>query len=304
MVCNAFFHYPTLKVFAVILKQGFFTKVLNLFHKCMRIVHLPGLFLFCTISSWSNLIAEAKFPQSLDIEGLKMIRVNQGAFMMGAPDMPPRAEPLEGLRNVEMNKIFYLGETEISQAFWNRQMKINPSRFQSPSLPVEGITWQEAMDFCQKLNLQKEKFKVPEGMSFRLPSEAEWEYAARAGSKTTFFFGENSNLLTEYAWISDNSEGSTKPIGLLLPNKWGFLDIYGNVREWCLDGYGPRPSGKLFNPMLAWENMDKVNRGGSWDSCDACCKTAKRMNYGENYQSSDVGFRLAIGYEFPEMVQK
>ena len=270
----------------------------------MRIVHLLGLFLFCTVGSWPNLIAEAKFPQSLDIEGLKMIRVNKGAFMMGAPDMPPRAEPLEGLRNVEMNKIFYLGETETSQAFWNMQMKTNPSRFQSPSLPVEGITWQEAMDFCQKLNLQKEKFKVPEGMSFRLPSEAEWEYAARAGSKTTFFFGENSNLLTEYAWISDNSEGSTKPIGLLLPNKWGFLDIYGNVREWCLDGYGPRPSGKLFNPMLAWENMDKVNRGGSWDSCDACCKTAKRVNYGENYQSSDIGFRLAIGNEFPEMIQK
>jgi formylglycine-generating enzyme required for sulfatase activity len=74
-------------------------------------------------------------------------------------------------------------------------MKINPSRFQSPSLPVEGITWQEAMDFCGKLNLDKEKFKVPEGMVFRLPSEAEWEYAARAGSKTTFFFGDNSKPL-------------------------------------------------------------------------------------------------------------
>ena len=98
-------------------------------------------------------------------------------------------------------------------------------------------------------------------MVFRLPSEAEMEYAARAGSQTTFFFGENANLLTQYAWISDNSEGSTKPIGLLLPNKWRFLDIYGNVREWCMDGYGPRPSGKPTNPMLAWKNMDKVNRG-------------------------------------------
>jgi len=271
----------------------------------MRIVYLlGGLFLFCTIGSWPTLIAEAKFPLSLDIEGLKMIRVNQGAFIMGAPDMPPPAEPFEGLRKVKMDKVFYLGEKEVSQAFWDRHMKLNPSRFQSPSLPVEGITWQEAMNFCQKLNLQKEEFKVPEEMVFRLPSEAEWEYAARAGSKTTFFFGENSNLLTQFAWISDNSEGSTKPIGLLLPNKWGFLDIYGNVREWCLDGYGPRPSEKLINPMLAWKNMDKVNRGGSWDSCDACCKTAKRMNYGENYQSSDIGFRLAIGYEFPEMNQK
>ena len=141
-------------------------------------------------------------------------------------------------------------------------------------------------------------------MVFRLPSEAEWEYAARAGSKTTFFFGDNSEPLTQYGWISDNSENSTKPIGLLSPNQWGFLDIYGNVREWCLDGYGPRPSGKLNNPLIAWNNMDKVSRGGSWDSCEACCKTAKRMNYGENYQSSDIGFRLAIGYQFSEMILK
>lgn len=233
-----------------------------------------------------------------------MIRVNPGTFTMGVANMPPRAEPFEGLRTVEMDKAFYLGEVEVSQAFWSRHMELNPSRFQSPSLPVEGITWQEAVDFCGKLNLDKEKFKVPEGMVFRLPSEAEWEYAARAGSKTTFFFGDNSEPLTQYAWISDNSENSTKPIGLLSPNKWGFLDIYGNVREWCLDGYGPRPSGKLKNPLIAWSNMDKVSRGGSWDSCDACCKTAKRMNYGKNYQSSDIGFRLAIGFEFPEMIQK
>ena len=83
-----------------------------------------------------------------------------------------------------------------------------------------------------------------------------------------------------------------------------FLDIYGNVREWCLDGYGARPSGKLVDPMLGWENMDKVNRGGSWDSCEACCETAKRMNYGENYQSRDIGYRLTLGYPFPQMIKK
>ena len=165
-------------------------------------------------------------------------------------------------------------------------MKVNPSRFQSPSLPVEGITWQEAMEFCNELNLKKDQFDLPNNMIFRLPSEAEWEYAARASSKTTFFFGEDSEKLTNYAWITDNSEGSSKSVGLLSPNKWGLLDIYGNVREWCLDGYGPRPSGTLIDPMLSWQNMDKVTRGGSWDSCEACCKTAKRMNYGKGYQLS------------------
>ena len=246
----------------------------------------------------------AELPESLKIDGYKLIRVNPGSFTMGAPNMPPRAEPFEGLREVQMDKVFYLGQTEVTQSLWERYMKINPSRFQSPSLPVEGVTWKDSMNFCTNLNNIKDTLNIPEGMIFRLPSEAEWEYAARAGSKSTFFFGEDAKPLTNYAWISDNSEGSSKPIGLLKPNKWGFLDIYGNVREWCLDGYGPRPSGKLTDPLLGWEIMDKVNRGGSWDSCDACCKTAKRMNYGENYQSSDIGFRLAIGYEFSEMKQK
>lgn len=245
-----------------------------------------------------------ELPESTKIYGYKFLRVNPGNFTMGAPNMPPRAEPYEGLREVKMDKTFYLGETEVTQTLWEKYMKINPSRFQSPSLPVEGVTWKDAMEFCAKLNNIKDTLRIPERMIFRLPSEAEWEYAARAGSKTTFFFGEDSKPLTNFAWISENSEGSTKPVGLLQPNKWGFLDIYGNVREWCLDGYEPRPSKKLIDPLTGWRNMDKVNRGGSWDSCDACCETAKRMNYGENYQSSDIGFRLAIGYEFPEMVQK
>ena len=259
-----------------------------------------GAFLF--LFKYSNAEKQVlEFPKNLKIDGYKLIRVNPAAFTMGAPNMPPRAEPFEGLREVSMDKVFYLGETEVNQSLWEKYIKINPSRFQSPSLPVEGITWHEAMGFCSSLNSLKEKWNLPKEMIFRLPSEAEWEYAARAGSNSTFFFGDSAKPLTNYAWISDNSEGSTKPVGLLEPNKWGFLDIYGNVREWCLDGYGARPSGKLTNPLLGWENMDKVNRGGSWDSCDACCKTHKRMNYGENYQSSDIGFRLAIGYELPEM---
>ena len=262
-----------------------------------------GAFLF--LFKYSNAEKQfSEFPKSLKIDGYKLVRVNSGKFTMGAPDLPSRAESYEGLKEVYIDKTFYLGETEVTQSFWEKYMQINPSRFQSPSLPVEGITWKEAMGFCSTLNESKEKWSLPNEMIFRLPSEAEWEFAARAGSNSTFFFGDSPKSLTNYAWISDNSEGSTKPVGLLQPNKWGFLDIYGNVREWCLDGYGPWPSGKLTNPLLEWENMDKVNRGGSWDSCDACCKTYKRMNYGENYQSSDIGFRLAIGYEFPEMKLK
>ena len=271
-----------------------------------RFPYLPSLFVIFGVFLFlsQNLNAEqqvSEFPKSLMVDGYKLLRVNSGKFIMGAPNLPSRAEPYEGLREVYIDKTFYLGETEVTQSFWEKYMHINPSRFQSPSLPVEGITWKEAMGFCSTLNESKEKWSLPKEMIFRLPSEAEWEYAARAGSNSTFFFGDSPEPLTNYAWISDNSEGSTKPTGLLQANKWGFFDFYGNVREWCLDGYGAWPSRKLTNPLLGWENMDKVNRGGSWDSCDACCKTYKRMNYGEDYQSSDIGFRLAIGYEFPEM---
>ena len=291
-------------MFAEILKEGFF-KVVSIV-ACNSFKTILLLFFWgMGFTAW--LIAKksvSPLPESIKFEGLKMIRVNPGSFTIGTAGMPPRAEPYEGLRKVTISKAFYLAETETTQAMWNRHMKINPSRFTSPSLPIEGITWQEAMEFCEKLNQIENIPLIPDGMVFRLPSEAEWEYAARAGSTTTFFFGDNSDFLTKYAWISDNAEGSTKSIGLLEPNKWGFLDIYGNVREWCLDGYGARPSGKLVDPMLGWKNMDKVNRGGSWDSCGACCETAKRMNYGENYQSSDIGFRLTIGYPFPQMIKK
>ena len=105
---------------------------------------------------------------------------------MGTPNLPPRMQPYEGLREVNIAKDFYLGETEVTQSIWEKYIKINPSRFQSPSLPVEGITWKEAMAFCDALNQLKDKWELPEKMLFRLPSEAEWEYAARAGSKSTF----------------------------------------------------------------------------------------------------------------------
>ena len=103
----------------------------------------------------------SEIPKNLRIDGYKLIRVNPGAFTMGAPNMPPRAEPFEGLREVSMDKVFYLGETEVTQSLWEKYMKINPSRFQSPSLPVEGITWQEAMGFCSSLNSLKKNGIYP-----------------------------------------------------------------------------------------------------------------------------------------------
>ena len=163
-----------------------------------RFYHLYWLFLVLSLYLSQNLNAEqqvSEFPKSLKIDGYKLVRVNSGKFSMGAPDLPSRAESYEGLKEVCIDKTFYLGETEVTQSFWEKYMQINPSRFQSPSLPVEGITWKEAMGFCSTLNKSKEKWSLPNEMIFRLPSEAEWEFAARAGSNSTFSSVKVLNIL-------------------------------------------------------------------------------------------------------------
>ena len=146
-------------------------------YKFTRFPFLPsllvifGAFLFLS----QNLNAEqqvSEFPKSLMVDGYKLLRVNSAKFTMGAPNLPSRAEPYEGLREVYIDKTFYLGETEVTQSFWEKYMQINPSRFQSPSLPVEGITWKEAMGFCSTLNESKEKWSLPNEMIFRLPKSS------------------------------------------------------------------------------------------------------------------------------------
>ncbi|MEC8044190.1 MAG: SUMF1/EgtB/PvdO family nonheme iron enzyme [Verrucomicrobiota bacterium] len=271
-----------------------------------QITFLISVWLFIPFIDYAELKASNDktkdlLPKEIRINKLLMLRLDPAEFSIGMANLQGKGEPFEGIRDVKISNPFYLGKTEVTQELWNSYMKENHSRFIGNSLPAEGMTWEEAMEFCRRLNLDRSKFSIPQGMIFRLPSEAEWEFAAGTGSNDPFFFGSKISLLTKYAWISSNVIETTKPVGKLSPNKWGFHDIYGNVREWCLDGYGPRPPRKLIDPLLHWTNMDKVTRGGSWVSCEVCCKTAKRMNYGENYQASDIGFRLALGFVFPEM---
>ena len=241
-------------------------------------------------------------PDRIEVIGIELIKVNPGTFTMGVRNLHPAIEPYDGPRRVEITKPFYLAMNETTQASWNLRMDKNPSRFKDDQRPVEQVTWKQSMAFCQSLNEEIKNFKpIPKGMIFRLPSEAEWEFAARAGTQSVYFFGDKPDSITDYAWISENSGARTQPVKKKKANSWGFHDLYGNVREWCLDGYGRRPEKKLIDPLLEWKNMDKVNRGGSWDSCEDCCKTGRRSNFGKDYQSGDVGFRLALGFELEGM---
>lgn len=266
-----------------------------------------SLFLFLVlssllcISSCKDETARPELPERIEILGIELIRVGPGTFAMGMSELDERVEPYEGVRSVDISQAYYLGVHEITQSVWEKVMGSNPSNFKGKVLPVENVTWKESMAFCEALNKKIKSSKtLPKGMRFRLPSEAEWEFAARAGTKSVYFFGDNSSSIADYAWISDNSRDGTRPVKKKKPNPWGFFDIYGNVREWCLDGYEVRPRTKLTDPLLGWKNMDKVNRGGSWDSCEDCCKTGRRSNFGKDYKSNDVGFRVALGMDLGE----
>jgi formylglycine-generating enzyme required for sulfatase activity len=266
-----------------------------------------SLFLFLVLSSLLCIFsckdetARTELPQRIEILGIELRKVEPGTFAMGMSELDERVEPYEGVRSVDITQAYYLGVHEITQSIWEKVMGSNPSNFKGKELPVENVTWKESMAFCEALNKKiKSSQTLPKGMRFRLPSEAEWEFAARAGTKSVYFFGDKSSSISDYAWISDNSIDGTHPVKKKKTNPWGFFDIYGNVREWCLDGYEVRPRKKLIDPLLGWKNMDKVNRGGSWDSCEDCCKTGRRSNFGEDYKSNDVGFRVALGMDLGE----
>ena len=260
----------------------------------------PSMFLLATgVFSFAK---KADFPNRIEILGIELIKIPPGKFTAGIKNQHKSLEPYDGVRLVEITKPFYLSTHEVTQAVWKKVMKVNPSHFKGEDRPVENLTWKQCMSFCATLNANLKNFeKSPEGMIFRLPSEVEWEHGVRSGTEGIYFFGDDPADIFEYGWISDNSGGKTHPVMTKKPNSSGLFDVYGNVREWCLDGYEPRPRKKLTDPLLGWKNMDKVNRGGSWDSCDDCCKTGRRTNFGKDYKSSDLGFRLALGFELKGM---
>jgi len=219
---------------------------------------------------------------------MKLVLIRPGRFMMGSPDSELGRGDKEGPQHeVVIAKPFYLGVTEVTQAQYEAVMGTNPSQFKGPTNPVESVSWNDAVEFCRKLSEKTRK-------TFRLPTEAEREYACRAGSKTRFSFGDSESVLGEYAWYASNSGGKTHPVGQKKPNPWGLYDMHGNVAEWCADWYADYPKAAVTDHQGPASGTYRVLRGGSWYPTPDGCRSAFR-NYGTpGIRYNVFGFRVVV----------
>ena len=221
--------------------------------------------------------------------GMKFVLIPAGKFSMGSqPGEKGRYNNEGPVHEVTIRKPFYLGIYPATQQEWQAVMGENPSDFNDDKLPVEQVSWDDVQDFITKLNEKEGSDK------YRLPSEAEWEYAARAGATTRFSFGDDESELNEYGWYSDNSEKKTHPVGQKKSNPWGLYDIHGNVWEWVQDKWHSSYKGAPTDGS-AWEDGSgtyRVSRGGGWYNVARICRSAARHDDAPSFRYSYIGFRL------------
>jgi formylglycine-generating enzyme required for sulfatase activity len=228
-------------------------------------------------------MAEADMVEITTVKnlGMSFVTIPAGTFMMG-----------EGgeAHQVTLTKGFELGVYEVTQEQYEKVMGSTSSHFKGPQNPVETVSWDDAVEFCRKLSALPAEQSA--GYVYRLPTEAEWEYAGRAGTTTKYSFGDSESELGDYAWYRDNSGGTTHPVGQKKPNAWGLYDMHGNVYEWCQDWYGAYPSGSVTDPTGAASGSDRVHRGGSWFHNSDYCRSADRNRYAPDNRYIALGFRV------------
>jgi formylglycine-generating enzyme required for sulfatase activity len=203
---------------------------------------------------------------------LEMVLIPAGEFLMGSPDSDKDAQSDEKPQHrVRITEPFYLGKYPVTQEQWEAVMGNNPSYFKGPKNPVELVSWNDCREFVEKLNV-----KLGSG-KYSLPTEAQWEYACRAGSTTRYCFGDEDSVLDEYAWYDKNSGYKTHPVGGKKPNAWGLYDMQGHVEQWCADG---------------GDFKSRVNRGGCWKNPASDCRSSRRQCYGPDSSDNSLGTRV------------
>jgi formylglycine-generating enzyme required for sulfatase activity len=212
---------------------------------------------------------------------MKLVRIPAGKFVMGSRER--QNDPPDDLtrHEVTISKPFYMGVYEVTQTQWRAVMASNPSKFRGDNRPVEMVSWDDCQSFCKKLSA-----KV--GRTVRLPTEAEWEYACRAGTKTAYYFGDDESQLAQYAWcaphgfqydwVSGTERRSTHDVGGKIPNAWGLYDMHGNVWEWCQDWYGVYSADSQTDPTGLSNGRNRVRRGGGCYNGAFLCRAAYRAD--------------------------
>ncbi|WP_337487335.1 SUMF1/EgtB/PvdO family nonheme iron enzyme [Prevotella sp.] len=221
---------------------------------------------------------------------IDMVRVEAGTFTMGAtPEMkdPDYDYDEKPTHQVTLTNDYYIGKYEVTQALWQAVMGSNPSKFKGDNLPVENVSWKDCQEFLSKLNNTT-------GKTFRLPTEAEWEYAARGGKKNRGYLYSGSNNISDVAWYSDNSDNKTHAVGSKQANELGIYDMSGNVYEWCQDRKGSYSSSSQVNPTGAASGSYRVRRGGYWSSSARYCRSSDRSSSSPGYRDFDLGLRLVL----------
>lgn len=219
--------------------------------------------------------------------GIELKLLPAGRFTMGQADGDADETP----HQVTLTAPFYMGACEVTNAQWKRVMGSVPSHWKYRELPVESITWEDALEFCRKLSALPQERQA--GRVYRLPTEAEWEYACRAGSATQYSFGDDEAFLVDHAWYFHQG-GQAHPVGQKTPNAWGLFDMHGNVSEWCSDWYGDYGRGAATDPVGPMNASTRVLRGGNWRCAAVACRSASRAQLDPSGRSSYLGFRLAL----------
>ena len=219
---------------------------------------------------------------------IDMVRVEAGTFTMGAtPEMKDPWDDEKPTHRVTLTNDYYMGKYEVTQALWQAVMGNNPSEFKGGNLPVENVSWNDCQEFISKLN------RIT-GKTFRLPTEAEWEYAAHGGKKSRGYQYSGSNNLSDVAWCTDNSGNKTHTVGTKQPNELGIYDMSGNVWEWCQDRYGKYSSSSQVNPTGANSGFCRVYRGGSWRGAVRYCRSSYRGGNTPGSRDNFRGVRLVL----------
>ena len=227
---------------------------------------------------------------TLTVKGIKynMVWVEGGTFRMGATseqgsDVNSDEKPVH---SVTLSG-YYIGKTEVTQALWRAVMGSNPSHFKGDNLPVECVSWNDCQEFIRKLNALT-------GQNFRLPTEAEWEFACRGGNNSRGYKYSGSNYIDNVAWYEDNSGNQTHPVATKKPNELGIYDMTGNVCEWCVDWYGNYSSGAQTNPKGPYDGSGRVHRDGSWNGNARGCRSSYRNDNSPGDRIYCLGLRLSL----------